>query len=153
MRWMSLAVLMLTAERGTPCKVSSLWFKCRQVDLSNPPFMQLSDCTFNTVKASCHFVRCSEVSEISACVDARRPCVRGPGPEMAITSHVPHTFLPSVRGTECLSPILIYKGEITISSKTLPTMQNHTMTYNIILSLFTISSILKCQFLNHTQPL
>ena len=27
------------------------------------------------------------------------------------------------------------------------------MTYNIILLLFTISSILKCQFLNHTQPL
>ena len=27
------------------------------------------------------------------------------------------------------------------------------MTYNIILLFFTISSILKCQFLNHTQPL
>ena len=43
--------------------------------------------------------------------------------------------------------------EITKSSKTLPILQNHAMTYNIILLLFTISSILKCQFLNHTQPL
>jgi hypothetical protein len=44
-------------------------------------------------------------------------------------------------------------GEITISSKTLLILKNHTMTYNIILLLFTISSILKCQFLNHTQSL
>ena len=35
----------------------------------------------------------------------------------------------------------------------MPILQNHTMTYNIILSFFTISSIWKCRFLNHTQPL
>ena len=46
-----------------------------------------------------------------------------------------------------------YIGEITISSIRLPTFQNHVMTYNIILLFFTISSISKCQFLNHTQPL
>jgi hypothetical protein len=48
---------------------------------------------------------------------------------------------------------IIHSGEITISSKTLPILQNHTMTYNIISSFFTISSILKCPFLNHMQPL
>ena len=44
-------------------------------------------------------------------------------------------------------------GEITKSSISFPFFQNHTMTYNIILSFFTISSILKCHLLNHTQLL
>ncbi len=47
----------------------------------------------------------------------------------------------------------IKEGEITISSKSLRIFQNHTTTYNIILSFFIISSISKCRLLSYTQRL
>jgi hypothetical protein len=48
-----------------------------------------------------------------------------------------HTKLSVLRWVLTASKAKHFEGEITISSKTLPILQNHTMTYNLILLLFT----------------